>query len=73
MLSTDDELLAERIDAALQRAGVTGITSEVEDARVTLRGAVPDVGALDRIERIVRAVEGVEVLDNRMHLAASPG
>ena len=71
-LSTDDELLAERIEAALQRAGVTGVTCEVADARVTLRGAVSDVGALDRIERLVRAVEGVEALDNRMHLEASP-
>jgi osmotically-inducible protein OsmY len=69
VLATDDELLAEQIDAALQRAGAAGITCEVEDARVTLRGAVRDLGTLDRIERMVRAIEGVEEVDNRLHLA----
>jgi osmotically-inducible protein OsmY len=69
LLATDDELLAEQVDAALHRAGAAGITCEVADARVTLRGAVRDVGTLDRLERIVRAIEGVEVVDNRLHLA----
>ena len=72
LLSTEDELLAEQIEAALHRAGVTGVTWEVQDARVTLRGAVPDAGTLDRIERIVRAIEGVEVLEDRMHVLPPP-
>lgn len=69
MLPDDQEALAARVTAALEAAGVTGVGVEVTGARVVLRGAVGDTGALNQIESTVSAVEGVSAVDNRLHIA----
>ncbi|HWU90025.1 MAG TPA: BON domain-containing protein [Kofleriaceae bacterium] len=68
VLPTDDEQLAERVIQVLERAGATGIKVEVEGARATLRGAMPDIETLNRIEDLARTVPGIERIENRMHV-----
>lgn len=70
-LATDDELLSDRIIAALRAAGFPGIYIEVERGRATLRGPVSDIDTLNRLEDIVRGLAGVAGVDNRMHVEAS--
>lgn len=69
VLPDDQEALAARVTAALEAAGFSGVGVEVSGARVVLRGAVRDTGALNQIESTVSTVEGVSAIDNRLHIA----
>src|SRR5262245_2821272 len=66
----DDEALAAQVGVALRRAGAIHVVYEIDDGRVTLRGAVPDLHMLHRIEEALRAVAGIEELDDRVHVEA---
>lgn len=67
-LATDDELLDHRITAALRAAGFPGIEVEVQRGRATLRGPVSDIDTVNQIEDIVRGIEDVAGVDNRMYV-----
>lgn len=68
-LPTHDDALADAVRAALAAAGVQGVTCEVHGGRVRLDGAVADPAELGRIEYVVRDLEGVAAIDNRLHVA----
>ena len=67
----EDDALAARISEALDRDGEDEIAFEVEGGCVILRGPVSSIEMLNRIERAVEQVEGVESIDNRMHVEAA--
>ena len=63
-----DEALAVKVGEALRDIGAGDVAFEVDGDRVILRGAVGDPRTLNRIEDAVREVDGVEEIDNRMHV-----
>jgi len=64
-----DEALAAKVYEALREIGAQHLAVEVDGSRVILRGVVVDHRTLRRIETTVRAVDGVEDLDDRTHFA----
>jgi hypothetical protein len=63
-----DEALALQIDEALREIGADHLSFEVDGDRVILRGPVADLRTWHRIDAAVRAVVGVEEIDNRTHI-----
>jgi osmotically-inducible protein OsmY len=63
-----DEALAAKVWEALREIGADNIAMEVDGDRVILRGAVADLHTWHRIEAVVSSVDGVEEIDNRMHV-----
>jgi hypothetical protein len=63
-----DEALAVKVGDALRELGADQIAFEVDGDRVILRGAVADTRTFNRVEAAVREVDGVEEVDNRMHI-----
>ncbi|HET9623930.1 MAG TPA: BON domain-containing protein [Kofleriaceae bacterium] len=63
-LDDDEQALTDRVTAAL--AGFPGVTVEVSRDLVTLRGRVPDPGALQALETAVARVPGVETVHNQV-------
>ena len=62
----EQKLYARVVDALLGISDIdpTGVNVEIDRDRVTLRGRIPDAGALSQIERRVHDVEGVSVVAN---------
>jgi hypothetical protein len=69
----DDEVIAERVRAALGRsvAHAVAIRASVRDAVVRLDGPVLAAEA-DRVRRVVRRVRGVRHLDDRLQIHEQP-
>jgi osmotically-inducible protein OsmY len=63
-----DVALAAKVDEALREIGADYLSFEVDGARVILRGAVPNLRTWHRIDAAVRAIDGVEEIDNRTHI-----
>jgi len=63
-----DEALAVKVGEALREIGADHLSFEVDGDRVILRGAVADLRTWRRIDATVRAVPGVEDIDDRTHL-----
>lgn len=63
-----DEALALKVDEALREIGADHLSFEVDGDRVILRGAVADIHTWRRIHAAVRAVVGVEEIDDRTHI-----
>lgn len=62
-LDEEELQLRERVCEALvasQVADLATIDIEIDRSRVTLRGSVHEIGQLDRIERVISRIEGVE-------------
>jgi osmotically-inducible protein OsmY len=66
-----EKLLYGRVsDALLGAAAIGSVTIEVERTDVTLHGTVPDVAAMDRIEALVKDIDGVGRVSNRLVIPA---
>lgn len=66
-----DDALAARIREALIVLGddlLSRLSVEIDSARVIVRGPVPDIETWRRLDDHLRAVEGVQSLDNRTHV-----
>jgi osmotically-inducible protein OsmY len=63
-----DEALAAKVGEALREIGAEHLSFEVDGDRVILRGAVSDIHTWRRIDAAVRAIDGVEEIDNRTHV-----
>ena len=63
-----DEVLLAGVRDALRELGAGHVSVETDGVRVTLHGAVADMATWRRIDERVRAVEGVESIDNRTHV-----
>jgi hypothetical protein len=64
-----DEVLAVKVDEALREVvGADHLSFEIDGDRVILRGPVADVRAWNRIDAAVRAIDGVQGIDNRTHI-----
>jgi hypothetical protein len=63
-----DEALAAKVDEALRELGADHLSFEVDGNRVILRGPVADMHTWRRIDAAVRAILGVEEIDNRTHV-----
>jgi hypothetical protein len=72
-LDPDEQVLHDRVLQALATLGpdASRVTAEVNRELVTLRGQVPDVATLRRIEDAVAYVTGVETIHNQVAVAAS--
>ena len=69
LMSQDERRLYHRVcDALLPLYGRIGV--EIEHERVTLRGVVPDMRALELVESLVTSIEGVGDVDSRLVVAA---
>lgn len=70
-LDTDEQALSDRVDAALAgNDDAASVQIEVERNRVTLRGQVPDAGALSRVVAAVRGIGGVGDVVDQLVVAA---
>jgi hypothetical protein len=71
-LTAEEQEIFDRIDAALIRSGheLQHVTVEVSGDRVTLHGAVRDPEALARVLDIVRDVDGVGEVVDRLVISA---
>ncbi|MCX5743318.1 MAG: BON domain-containing protein [Proteobacteria bacterium] len=67
-MDVDERALTTKVDDALRAAGLGGIEIEVEHRRVLLRGVVPDLETLNAITDTVGRIEGIETIDNRLHV-----
>jgi hypothetical protein len=63
-----DEALAAKVDEALREIGAEHLSFEVDGDRVILRGPVVNLRTWQRIDAAVRAIVGVEEIDNRTHI-----
>jgi hypothetical protein len=63
-----DEALAVKVDEALREIGAGHLAFEVDGDRVILRGAVADLHTWRRIDTALRAIDGVEEIDDRTHV-----
>lgn len=72
-LDPDEQVLHDRVVQALATLGgdASKVTAEVSRELVTLRGRVPDIAALRRIEDAVAYVTGVETIHNQVVVSAS--
>lgn len=72
-LDPDEQILYDRVKQALAGLGADAsrVTAEVSRELVTLRGQVPDIAMLRRIEDAVAYVTGVETIHNQVVVAAS--
>lgn len=67
----DDEVAEERIEQALQRSGESfaSVRVSVSDGRATLRGEVPNEADRRQAENIVRSIERIRAVENRLTVA----
>jgi osmotically-inducible protein OsmY len=67
-LDEDESALHARVMDALRDSGLNwqGISIEVEGTRVAVRGTVDDETELNRIPEIIRGVDGVQSVDDRL-------
>jgi hypothetical protein len=63
-----DEALAAKVGEVLRELGAEHVSYEVEGDRVILRGAVADPRTWNQIEQAIEQVDGVEELENLMHV-----
>jgi hypothetical protein len=70
-LDEEEQVLSDRIDAALAAGGrdLEHVEVEVEHNQVTLRGNVKDAAAGAYAEKLVREVEGVHSVIDRLVIA----
>jgi len=70
--TADEGALHDAVSAALTSSGLdaSGVTVEVKDAHVTLRGTVRDIQLLPKIEAVVRGVAGVDDIVDHLVVAA---
>jgi hypothetical protein len=71
----NDATLARKVETMIFRAPDVpkgDIVVNAEDGRVVLRGVVPDRAMSDRLEREARAVVGVRLVENLLHLRGTP-
>jgi osmotically-inducible protein OsmY len=67
-MDVDERALVTKVDDALRAAGFGGIGIEVEHKRLVLLGGVPDIETLNAISDAASRIEGIETIDNRLHV-----
>ena len=67
-LDEDESALHARVMDALRDCGMNwqNVAVEVEGKRVSVRGTVDDDEALSRIPELIRNIDGVEAVDDRL-------
>jgi hypothetical protein len=68
-MDAHEQALASRVLSVL--GGMPGVEAEVDRETVTLRGKVADASQIARMEELVRKVEGVSSVVNRLVVGAS--
>jgi len=67
-LDPDESALHARVMDALRESGMNwqNVSIEIEGRRVAVRGSVDDESELTRIPELIRGVEGVEGVEDRL-------
>ncbi len=71
----DDETLLQKVksEALGQFPSEKSVEAEVSNGTVTVSGSVPDQEQHEHLLELVRKVEGVEAIENRLHVIGSNG
>ena len=73
--SAVDAAITVKVNAAIvadTRLKVMKVNVDTKDGRVTLMGSAPDAGSRDTATALVKAVEGVVVVDNQLRVETRP-
>ena len=69
----DDETLVQKVksEALGQFSSQESVEVEVTDGTITVSGSVPDEEQREQLLQMIREVEGVEAIEDRLHVNAS--